>query len=393
MNTANFSAQEPSLGYYHQIRYSLYLLLKSKDRDNVYLKLENLDDIVIEDIDRTDLYQTKLHINSVADLTDRSADFWKTIRIWSESILSNRVDINNTIFTLVTTANIGDGSFIQNFKVNFDRPDLNNTLSKMQQISNEQTNETNKKGYEAFNRLTLEQKTRLLENIRVIDASLSIESTLSAIKNELKFSAPVGKIDVFLERLEGWWFQQCITMLCKDKESLQTRELLQKMTDIRDTFQQDNLPDDFADPININENDLPEYEDRMFVRQLKLIAIKNKMLRDAISDFRRAFDQRSRWLREELTNISEYDYFDKQLFDHWNTIFAIVKDDCEEVSDDIELERIGRNFYKRYYIERVPPYKIRDKFHAEYLTRGSCHILADNKKIGWHPNFETLLEQ
>lgn len=388
MGTTNFSAQEPSLGYYHQIRFSLYLLLQNKDKDNPCIKLENLDDIVIEDIDKSNLYQTKLHINSVADLTDRSADFWKTIRVWSEAIALDLVNVENTIFTLITTANVGDSSFIRSFKKGYNNSNLAEILSKMQQISNETTNEVNKKGYEAFRNLTEEQQKKLIGNI----TSLSIEATLSALKNELKFSAPVGKIDIFLERLEGWWFQQCISMLCNKRDIIPLKELHQNISDIRETFQSDNLPDDFADSINVDETELPNYEDRIFVRQLKLIAIRNNMLRNAISDFRRAFDQRSKWLRENLTNIAEYDRYEKRLQDHWNNIFSIVKDECEGLSK-ADLERIGRDFYKRHYVDTVPPYKIRDKFQSQYLTRGSCHMLADNKKIGWHPNFETLLEE
>lgn len=392
MRITNFSAQEPSLGYYHQIRFSLYLLLKNKEKDNPCILLENLDDVVVEDINGVDLYQTKLHINSITNLTDRSADFWKTIRVWSESIASNLLDVESTIFTLITTANIGSDSFVKNFKTDCSEPDLVEVLSKMLQICEETSNKTNKKGYEAFKSLSTEQQKKFIDNITIIDSSLSIEDTLSVLKQELKFSAPVGKIDIFLERLEGWWFQQCIFMLCAQKDSISLNELHQKISDIRETFQQDNLPDDFANPINIDEAELPDYEDRIFIRQLKLIAIRSNMLRNAISDFRRAFDQRSKWLRENLTNIGEYDKFEKLLQDYWNNIFSIVKDECEGLSD-AELEKIGNDFYKKYYVDTVPPYKIRDKFQSQYLTRGSCHMLADDKKIGWHPNFKTLLEE
>jgi len=392
MVITDFSAREPSLGYYHQIRYSLYLLLQNKERSNSYLKLEYLDDIVIEDIDATDLFQTKLHINSVANLTDRSADFWKTIRVWGEAINSKQIDINNTICTLITTAKVSEDSFIKNFKANSNSNNLDETYAVMQQISLEQTNATNINGYKAFRNLTVKQQKTLLENIRVIDASLSIEQTLSAIKKELTLCAPAGKIDSFLERLEGWWFQQCIEMLCNKKDAIQFRELHQKMSDIRDTFQQDNLPDDFASPIIINENELSDYEERVFVHQLKIIAIKNTILRNAISDFRRAYDQRSKWLRENLTNIAEYDHYENQLQDYWNNIFSIVRDDCEGLSDN-ELEKIGREFYKKYFVENIPPYRIRDKFQSAYLTRGSCHMLADEMKIGWHPKFENILEK
>lgn len=208
----DFSAKEPSLGYYYQIRYSLYLLLREKVKDNPSIRLEDLDDIVLNDIDGTNLYQTKLHINSVANLSERSSDFWKTIRVWSEAILNNLVDVDNTIFTLITTAKATPDSFISKLTINSVQTRIG-ILESMQNICKEQNNQTNQKGYSAFLNLSSEQQIKLINNIYIIDASLSIEETLKAIKEELKYSAPVGKINSFIEKIEGWWFQQCILLL------------------------------------------------------------------------------------------------------------------------------------------------------------------------------------
>lgn len=202
----DFSAKEPSLGYYYQIRYSLYLLLREKVKDNPSIRLEDLDDIVLNDIDGTNLYQTKLHINSVANLSERSSDFWKTIRVWSEAILNNLVDVDNTIFTLITTAKATPDSFISKLTINSVQTRIG-ILESMQNICKEQNNQTNQKGYSAFLNLSSEQQIKLINNIYIIDASLSIEETLKAIKEELKYSAPVGKINSFIEKIEGWWFQ------------------------------------------------------------------------------------------------------------------------------------------------------------------------------------------
>lgn len=209
----DFSAKEPSLGYYYQIRYSLYLLLREKVKDNPSIRLEDLDDIVLNDIDGTNLYQTKLHINSVANLSERSSDFWKTIRVWSEAILNNLVDVDNTIFTLITTAKATPDSFISKLTINSVQTRIG-ILESMQNICKEQNNQTNQKGYSAFLNLSSEQQIKLINNIYIIDASLSIEETLKAIKEELKYSAPVGKINSFIEKIEGWWFQQCILLHC-----------------------------------------------------------------------------------------------------------------------------------------------------------------------------------
>lgn len=202
----DFSAKEPSLGYYYQIRYSLYLLLREKVKDNPSIRLEDLDDIVLNDIVGTNLYQTKLHINSVANLSERSSDFWKTIRVWSEAISNNLVDVDNTIFTLITTAKATPDSFISKLTINSVQTRIG-ILESMQNICKEQNNQTNQKGYSAFLNLSSEQQIKLINNIYVIDASLSIEETLKAIKGELKYSAPVGKINSFIEKIEGWWFQ------------------------------------------------------------------------------------------------------------------------------------------------------------------------------------------
>lgn len=387
----DFSAKEPSLGYYYQIRYSLYLLLREKVKDNPSIRLEDLDDIVLDDIDGTNLYQTKLHINSVANLSERSSDFWKTIRVWSEAILNSLVDVDNTIFTLITTATVTPDSFISKMTINSSQNRIG-VLEDMQNICKEQNNQTNQKGYTAFLNLSADQQIKLINNIYIIDASLSIEETLKAIKKELIYSAPVGKIDSFIEKIEGWWFQQCILLLTRKKDYISSKELLMKISDTRDLFMLDNLPDDFPDPLAIDESEIVNYEEKIFIKQLKLIAIKNNSLRNAISDFRRAFEQRSKWLRDNLTGIDEYNRFDKQLYDHWNNIFSFMKDECEGLTEQ-ELEKAGKAFYEEYYIKRTPAYKIRNNFQPQYLTKGSCHMLADEKKIGWHPNFQEKLQE
>lgn len=390
MTTTEFSAQEPSLGYIYQIRYSLYLLLKNKEMINPCIQIESLDDIVILETNKTHLAQTKLHINSVTDLTDASPDFWKTIRVWSENVKNKLVDVENTIFTLITTAKIGETSFLNGLKY-INRNDSKTVLLKMNKCIASSTNKTNEKAYLAFNNLDEVTQLSLIKNIFIVDSSLGVSETLTSIKNELQYSAPVGKVNLFIEYLEGWWFQQCIELLMNKIPSISNKQLSQKISDIRDTFQIDNLPDDFADPISINEDELSDYEDKIFIKQLKLISIKNNLIRSAISDFRRAYDQRSKWLREDLSSLDEFETFEKQLFDNWNSIFSALKDDCEGISAD-EMIRLGNQFYKKFYVERVPQIRIRPKFNAEYLTRGSCHILSDTKRIGWHPDFDNLLK-
>ncbi len=89
-----FSANEPNLGYLYQVRYGLMLIVSEQNQD-AKLLIEEIDDISIDTPDSLNVYQTKLHINSVASLTNASPDLWKTIRVWSEGITKGELDPDN----------------------------------------------------------------------------------------------------------------------------------------------------------------------------------------------------------------------------------------------------------------------------------------------------------
>ena len=390
----DFSAKEPSLGYFYQIKYALLVLLnQSKVLDNPKVRIENLDDIEIEDINTLQLLQTKLHIKNKANLTDSSVDFWKTIRIWSEYINDGTIDLDSTIFNLITTEEIPNSSILHKFKKNItldsEVAEIINTLDK---ISIESTNKTNKKAYLAYQNLSTVNKKNLIKRIRILDNSIGITEINDKIKKELIFSTYPNTIDAFLEILEGWWFRKSIDNLTSQIDFISSSELQLKIANISDSFKADNLPNHFPIQLEITDEDVENLKERNFLKQLELIKIKanSKTLKLAISDFRRAFEQRSKWLRLHLLNPDEEEEYDLKLHDYWKNIFDIMSDEVEDKSFD-ELTELGKDFYLEQFAKTCPQIKIREKFNQDYLTRGSYQILADSKKIGWHPNFKDKL--
>ena len=43
-----------------------------------------------------------------------------------------------------------------------------------------------------------------------------------------------------------------------------------KISDTRDLFMLDNLPDDFPDPLAIDESEIVNYEEKIFIKQHKI---------------------------------------------------------------------------------------------------------------------------
>lgn len=387
----DFSAKEPSLGYFYQIKYALLTLLKqSRELDNPKIRIENLDDIELEDVNTLHLFQTKLHIKNKANLTDASVDFWKTIRIWSEHINNNLFDLDSTIFNLITTEEIPITSLLFKFKSNITLDsEILDMINGLDKISIESSNKINEKAYLAYQSLSLENKKNLIKRIRVFDNSIGITEINNKIKKELVHSAYPSTLDAFLEILEGWWFQKSIANLTSQIDFISGDELQLKIANIRDTFQADNLPNHFSVQLEITDEEVESLKERNFLKQLELIKIKtnSKTLKLAISDFRRAFEQRSKWLRLDLLNPNEEELYDVKLYDYWKNIFDIMCDEAEEKDFD-QLIDLGREFYIDQFAKSCPQIKIREKFNEDYLTRGSYQMLADSKKIGWHPNYE-----
>ncbi|MBN1662735.1 MAG: hypothetical protein JW943_03955 [Deltaproteobacteria bacterium] len=395
MIETDFSAKEPALGYYYQIRYSLYLLLKQRENDDIELALEQLDDIVIEDVNsaKTNLFQTKLHIKSVANLTNASPDLWKTIRVWSDSVIKKHVDPTKTLFTLITTAKASESAITHELCKPSGIRDNEEILKILEETSQLSKSDTNEKAYTAFHQLTTAQKKALIEHIHILDASLDIEQVKQKTLDELKLSTTPDKLVPFYERLEGWWFQRCILNLFQDMANITFHEVQGKIYDIQDHFRTDNLPIDFIETIQIGDQEAEE-DHRIFVQQLRLIVLGKSLIKNAISDYYRAIEQRSKWVREGLVNPDEETRYEAELIGYWEPKFALMKDDVEASGDVTEEEyhQLGKSFYTNYYIKTCPQKYFRERVTSEFLARGSSHFLADRKMIGWHPYYAERLE-
>lgn len=393
ISLSEFAAREPSLGYFYQIRYSLYLLLSNRTIHNPLLRIESLDDIEIETPNETEIFQTKLKLKSKANLTNSSVDFWKSVRVWADNINNSRSDPKKTIFTLITTEEVSENSFLKTIRDDLKSDAIiSELIKKMDSIAATSKNATNKKAYDEYLSLSIENKKKLVKNIHIVDSAADIDDVTQKLKSELAFSAPYNQIESFLEILEGWWFQVAVNHLLGKRESISFQELQSKVSSIRDSFSHDNLPNHFGRQLEITDQEAKDVKDKTYIKQLELVSINlsSNTAKRAISDFRRAFQQRSKWLRLELLSPNEQFDYDERLYDYWKNLFDIIQDECAEKEIE-QIREVGYKFYLNQFAKQCPSVKIREKFNEDYLTRGSYQILSDNKRVGWHPHFKDLI--
>lgn len=386
-----FSANEPNLGYLYQVRYGLMLIVSEQNQD-AKLLIEQIDDISIERPTSMEVYQTKLHINSVANLTNASTDLWKTIRVWSEGIASGQLDPDNCIFNLITTASASTDTIPFKLKEGTSKTrEVEEILNELLEVAATSDNKTNKAAYAAFGALTNDTQRKLIKNISVVDSSIDLNEAKDGIKKLLFYSTTSDKVEALYQRLEGWFVGEVILQLQNQRAEVTGKDVQDKILDLADSFKLDNLPDDFAISIASEEEKLSPYRKKSFVKQLEAVGIKSnaKTISHAISDYHRAYSQKSKWLRDGLINATDEINYDLKLIEDWEKKFAILEDSAESADEIKKAE--GKKFYESHYVNTQPNIHIRERFKEQYMVTGSCQILSDKKKVGWHPDFKTKI--
>jgi hypothetical protein len=384
---SDFSAAPSALGYLFQIRYALVLLLRADEPENV-ISIEKLDDVAFEeDGEPKQLLQFKHHVINSATLTDSSTDLWKTLRVWSTAVRDGSLDLTSVILSLVTTSCAPADSAASMLRDGVSRNE-NSALGKLHAAGQASTNTVVQRAYAVFQQLALQAQQMLISRIRVLDLAPDILGARELLEKELRLSTRPQFLTGLADRLEGWWFRWAIRHL-KDPDSVSSislREVQLQINDLQEQFRHDNLPIDFPVELDKDVGDL-QPDERLFVEQLRLVTVGNERIKSAISDYWRAFQQRSRWVREELLLDQDLEQYEDRLVREWKEIFLIMQENMQAGADPV-LE--GRNLYNRVVINGRD-IRIRDSVSYPFVMRGSFHILANVLKIGWHPDFEQRL--
>lgn len=389
--TNPFSAVDASLGYLYQVRSALlWALRRLKVEPDFLVSIETLDDVTFETTagDATDLLQTKHHRKGTASLTDASPDLWKTLRIWFEGQASGQIPPNANLY-LVTTGIAPDGTVASRLRAT--SRDVPAAKQALDATASSSTNQTNKSAYEAYLKASSAERTAVLDRVTIIDAAPMVADLDGELRQEVFWAAGKEHHGAFLDRLEGWWLRRVLRQLTDtDQDRVGSAELEVQMADLREQFKQDALPiDDDLLEFTLDDATKAAHEDFAFVRQLELIKAGKRRIASAIRDYYRAFEQRSRWLRDDLIVGLDLHKYEKRLTEEWEVVFDAMCDDLGDAATEEAKEQAARSVLKWAERTMIP---IRPSVIEPFLCRGSLHLLADDMRIGWHPEFSSRLE-
>lgn len=377
------SAAASALGYVAQIEYALLAGLNRLDTELTFeISLEVVDDFAFHNEQgEIELVQAKHKVDSDANLTDSSTEVWKTIYNWIEGGHVGRSLI------LLSNSDATPGGAMHALRP--DSPAPETALSKLESIARTSTNTQHQKYYAAFLALGEEGRRSFLHNVVVLDGAPSATDMEDRLRLKLRTHTGPRYLDALVQHLRGWWIQRVIGHLQAVAEDTDDRitagELAAYVRQFADELRAQNLPIDFGDVVLPEADDVAD-DDRPFVQQLRLIALTNERVRFCVHDHYRAFAQRSRWQREELLDVGEIDKYERRLIEEWKRHAADV--DTGGTEEEV-TEAAKAAFLKFDKNPRLP--RIRELVDEPYVARGSLHILANEMRIGWHPDWVSRL--
>jgi hypothetical protein len=397
--TPSFDASASVLGYLYQCRYALLLALQHDEDPSLQMSIEKLDDLAFSDgdhagLDPTELLQFKHHIKRAGGLSDKSLDIWKTLRIWSELILSKKVDVDHTVFIMLTTSISGKKNAVHHLLDDTSLRDHNEALLLLEQAGKGSKSKVVCDAFSTFMRLPVMLRRKMFERVHLMEGSPDILKVRKEIETTIRHAVRPQHRSAFIERLEGWWFGVVIEHLMSStpQSTIAVASVHQRVHDLREQFQRDALPDDFLQA-PIPTEVVPQDDQRMFIRQLHLVQVTSNRIRTAQEDHYRAFAQRSRWVRDNLVDLPEVGKFEARLIDEWKHMYEIMQEGIPTDADERRLANAGKQLYD-WTQEHAPANAalfIRPQFPASYMVRGSYHMLADKFRVGWHPHYEVRL--
>jgi hypothetical protein len=387
-NANKFGAAAAAAGYLYQVRLALAEALKfAYSESGIEVSVERFDDVAFEsDGEPLTLLQTKHHIKSTGDLTDTSADLWKTIRIWSERAHADPSLPSRVRLHLVTTATAPHESVAALLRPVSDasESDIDTAATKLAGVASTSKNKSLKPAFEAFLSLAPEMQRSLLRAVAVLDSAASLVDLEGVIESHLKMIAPRGKVGTAREQLEGWWWGRIVKALQDPASgSVAILEIEARLDDIRETMKRDALPVDMGDA-DPDDMALEALDELNFVKQLRMVRLGSQRIDYAKRDFYRASTQRSRWTRENLLFDGEVGRFEKILVEEWQPRFHAMCDKLGVAAKSENVRKAGQSLYQ--WVENEARFAFRN-VSQRFLSVGSYNMLANDGRVGWHRDF------
>ena len=345
------------------------LCFELKDGENIYV--EEYGDISKKYSEES--YQAEVkHHTSNTNLSDRSTEFWNTLKNWVKT--KNSVDEFKHLL-LLTTSKIGDDSAFNNWdkKSVVERYAIIKSIGEIK-MKNEKTF---RPLYNEVMKIDKDELKNILEKISIVHSQPNVSEIKQSIIDHL-FVVPEDKYELFIDSLVGY-------VIRKPEQppyswDISKKEFKELVVNIRDKYTSEglNLPDTYQD-YKIDNYD--SYHNKRFVEEIKRIEY-DKEINNAINDVWRKNNTIIEYFTDNYIFSKDLKVYKSEL----NTTLKYLKEE-HRLNCIAENDRKRTLESKKYYLKsmQMPAFGFGIvKNNWRFFQNGIIHEIVDEGNLFWY---------
>ncbi len=220
----------------------------------------------------------------------------------------------------------------------------------------------------------------IIRNFRLLKA----DDPLEPIREVLRFSVLEESLDDFCAHAIGMAKNRIAALIRSGAKPVIDAETFRR--DVRDFIRRHGalgllLPT--TDRPSTGEIDAMLAAAPVFVQQLVKVAMPTELIVRAVSDYLRSDADRTLWAAEGRIVAESLDELHNTLEMH----FQITRDEIEELQAGHGAEIRGRQLYRRCATHQAA---LEGRSVPGYFVPGTFNMLADQIRVGWHPQYNDL---
>ncbi|AMX95551.1 hypothetical protein EOD10_26260 [Mesorhizobium sp. M7A.T.Ca.TU.009.01.3.2] len=379
--TGKHSAAGQYLGYALQpVRLCFHLL---NAPSGALVSLEHLDDVAVHLVGGEVVLEQSKSALKQNPISDWAADLWKSLANWLSFMAAGEIDPATSHFRLYVTP-VKAGAFaiaLNDAKTDADVEALVANLAKAH--SKLKAAPACDADVQAFLNADAAHCAALVKNLAVISVDADPVDPIRAI-----FKPTVSPliIDLVCERAIGAAKEAADRLIRAGKPAILDVDAFQ--AEQRAFVQKNNLPGLLSSftkqpPVEAIEQLIADRP--AFVRQLELIEVGDEACVRAVSDYLRTLADISIWGESGLIFEKNLSDWDDDLVGRYEHVSAEVHD----IQAGHPATVRGRIVYRRC-AQLQPP--LDGRVVPGHFVHGSFNALAHGLRLGWHPDYQTLLE-
>jgi hypothetical protein len=360
------------------------------------VSLEVLGDTAIDSPDGTLIEESKSRTGRGNPISDRSRDFWKTLRNWIEAAQAGLLDAANTRFQLFVSRP-STGRIVQLFHNADSEHEALRALVAAYRILGLETRQSSgarparipskiPAGLRDHLTVILRAPPQLVATIiRNFQLEVGSGQTIKDLRSTIDATLiPPEIAEDVLYHVAGWLKTRVDGQIergvaaCIHWEDFRTAV----NTAVRLFDRRDVLKSLAREPSGIEVDKHLQF--RTYVRQLRIVELDFEEQLRAVTDFIKAETDRTQWAEKGYVIEESFKEFQHTLMDSWRN----YKRRCDIVNKNRSEPERGQLLYSDCCGHQA---KLGGSEVPEHFCRGSFHKLADSPDIGWHPRYQKLL--